>query len=270
MIMRIKRKAFICTLLMVLSCLSGVLLPEHRQTVEAAGTYSVYLEGKCHYDYAQDVLDVVNKERKKAGAEALAMDKELLQAAMLRAAEIALVYDHTRPNGKRCFTASNRMYGENIAIGQRSPKEVMEDWMQSSGHRMNILQEGYCSVGIGVFYHEGHYYWVQCFGYDQAEQIQKTGVEKKTCKISVKRKLSYKISGKKKLTMKKGGTKTLSLKVDNFFTATLLAKSGKWSSSKPSVVTVSKKGKLTAKKKGTAVISCKLGGVTKKITVKVK
>lgn len=263
-------KAFLLSVLVLVTGIFGTVLFAGGQRVEAAGTYSIYIEGESNYDYAQAVLDKVNREREKAGAEALVMNRELQKAAMRRAAELAVRYDHVRPNGKRCFSASDLIYGENIAVGQKTPDAVMKAWMSSKGHRTNIINKAYTAVGIGVFYHNQHYYWVQCFGYADSEAYEKDEIEEKTYKISVKGKLNYSIAGKKAITMRKGEKKTLELKITDFFKSKILAKSGKWSSSKPSVVTVSKNGRLTAKKKGTAVISCKLGGVTKKITVKVK
>ncbi|MDE5967294.1 MAG: CAP domain-containing protein [Lachnospiraceae bacterium] len=265
-----KRNALILLVLLLFADIFGTAPFAGGQRVEAAGTYSIYIEGESNYDYAQAVLDKVNREREKAGAEALVMNQELQKAAMRRAAELAIKYAHVRPNGKICFSASDLIYGENIAVGQTTPAMVMKAWMKSKGHRTNILNEAYTAIGIGVFYHNKHYYWVQCFGYVDGEAYEKNGTEEKTYKISIKGKLNYRIAGKKSITMKKGGTKALELKVTDFYQSKILAKSGKWSSSKPSVVTVSKSGKLKAKKKGTAVISCKLGNVTQKVTVKVK
>lgn len=265
-----KRNAVLCLVLLLFANIFGAAPLFGGQRVEAAGTYNIYIEGESNYDYAQAVLTQVNRERKKAGAEALVMNQELQKAAMRRAAELAVKYDHVRPNGKICFSASDLIYGENIAVGQTTPASVVKAWMASEGHRMNILNEDYKAIGVGVFYHNKHYYWVQCFGYVDGEAYEKSGAEKNTYKISVKGKLDYSIAGKKTITMKKGGVKTLELKVTGFFDGKILAKSGKWSSSKPSVATVSKNGKLKAKKKGTAVIRCKLGTVTKKITVQVK
>jgi uncharacterized protein YkwD len=82
----------------------------------------------------------------------------LLQAAGIRAGEIAALFSHTRPDGSECFTVLEecgvpyRTAGENIAkatTGYRSPAEVIQMWMDSSGHRANILNRDYTSVGIG-------------------------------------------------------------------------------------------------------------------------
>ena len=123
-----------------------------------------------NYDYAYQVLALVNEERAKEGLSALAMDEDLLQAAMVRAAECALFFSHTRPDGSSCFTISSKLNAENIAYNQKSPAAVMNSWMNSTGHRNNILSSGARSIGIGCIYvGMSGPYWVQCFGSGVAE-----------------------------------------------------------------------------------------------------
>lgn len=119
-------------------------------------------------DYEAEVVRLVNIEREKNGLSALKSDNEKLnKAADIRAEEILTVFSHTRPNGTDCFTVlmeqgvSNRAMGENIARGQRTPEEVVEDWMNSSGHRANILNGTYTYIGVG--YNENGNGWVQLF-----------------------------------------------------------------------------------------------------------
>lgn len=151
--------------------------------VEAAGSKTV--EGTSNYDYAYEVLALVNKERSKAGAGSLTMDKELLDAAMMRAAECTVSFSHSRPNGTSCFAICDKMYAENIAYGYDTPEAVMRGWMGSAGHRMNILNSSYNSVGIGCFYKNGSKYWVQCFGYASAESVSNPGNCKSTYQVSL-------------------------------------------------------------------------------------
>lgn len=126
------------------------------------------------YDEAYEILEMVNKERAAEGLSALSMDKDLLDAAMQRAAECTVYYSHTRPNGSSCFTANlSKMSAENIAIGYVSPAAVMEGWMNSAGHRANIMTEGFQSIGIGAAYVNGYYTWVQVFGWGAAETGEK-------------------------------------------------------------------------------------------------
>lgn len=116
------------------------------------------------YTSAYEVLDIVNQERKNEGLNELQMDQDLLNAAMIRASELALNFDHTRPDGTSCFSASSKAYGENIAAGYSTPEYVMEGWMNSSGHKANILGSSYTTIGIGCIKYGSIYYWVQLFG----------------------------------------------------------------------------------------------------------
>ena len=95
--------------------------------------------------YADAVVKLVNQERAKAGLKSLSVNQAAAAAANVRAREIEGAFSHTRPNGSSFSTAlkeqgaSYRAAGENIAYGQRSAEQVMEGWMNSSGHRANIL-----------------------------------------------------------------------------------------------------------------------------------
>ena len=160
----------------------GMLMLPVR-TVEAAGTKTT--TGTCEYDKAYKVLEKVNAERVAAGQSKLVMDKDLLKAAMLRAAELTVEFNHIRPNGEVCFTVCDKMYAENIAYGQTSATEVMESWMASGGHRTNILNGSYKSIGIGCFYKDGVRYWAQCFGYESATAVKQPANVKRTYQVSL-------------------------------------------------------------------------------------
>ncbi len=91
---------------------------------------------------------------------------------MARAKELEALFSHTRPDGSSCFTVlgeygiSYSGAGENIAAGQRSPEEVMNSWMNSQGHRENIMQDSYEKIGVGHYQgQDGTQYWVQLFIY---------------------------------------------------------------------------------------------------------
>ena len=117
------------------------------------------------------VLELVNAERKDAGKSAVKLDSTLNQVAQLRANELLKNLSHTRPDGTVCFTAFDEMgakYGscsENIAAGQMTPEEVMSSWMSSSGHKANILDSNAEKMGVAlVTVPSGYgYYWVQVF-----------------------------------------------------------------------------------------------------------
>lgn len=119
---------------------------------------------------AAAVAALVNAARRDAGLSELELDADLCAAAQARAQEIAQSFSHTRPDGSSCFTIleefgiSYRAAGENIAMGQRTPGEVMDGWMNSSGHRANILNGTFTSIGVGYYVDgAGAAHWVQIF-----------------------------------------------------------------------------------------------------------
>lgn len=119
---------------------------------------------------AEAVTSLVNAARQDAGLSELELDADLCAAAQARAQEIAQSFSHTRPDGSSCFTIleefgiSYRAAGESIAMGQRTPEEVMDGWMNSSGHRANILNGTFTSIGVGYYVDgAGAAHWVQIF-----------------------------------------------------------------------------------------------------------
>ena len=119
---------------------------------------------------AEAVASLVNAARRDAGLSELELDADLCAAAQARAQEIAQSFSHTRPDGSSCFTIleefgiSYRAAGENIAMGQCTPEEVMDGWMNSSGHRANILNGTFTSIGVGYYVDgAGAAHWVQIF-----------------------------------------------------------------------------------------------------------
>lgn len=92
-------------------------------------------------------------------------------------------FSHTRPDGSDCFTAVNGEYGmmgENIAAGQPTPEAVMIDWMNSQGHRENILTPEYNVIGISCYLDETSEYgfhWVQMFGKNKKSVKRKSSLD---------------------------------------------------------------------------------------------
>lgn len=121
--------------------------------------------------YISEVVRLVNAERAKEGLAALQMDSSLNSAAQVRAKEIVTSFSHTRPNGANCFTALSEAgikyngSGENIAYGQKTPAEVVNAWMNSAGHRANIMSSKFTKIGVGCHNSNGTYYWSQFFTY---------------------------------------------------------------------------------------------------------
>lgn len=120
--------------------------------------------------YAEQVVDLVNKERAKEGLAPLTIDTGLEQAALVRSKEIQTNFSHTRPNGSSFATAvaeagvTYRRTGENIAWGQKTPEAVVNAWMNSEGHRANIMNVNFSRIGVGYLTNaSGTPYWTQLF-----------------------------------------------------------------------------------------------------------
>ena len=120
-------------------------------------------------EYAKQVAILVNRERSSYGLQPVKYSPLLIEAANVRSSELRKNFSHTRPNGTSCFTVLKEFdisyfsAAENIAYGQRTPEIVMNAWMNSSGHRANILSKNVEYIGVGVVYSNGIYYWTQLF-----------------------------------------------------------------------------------------------------------
>lgn len=120
-------------------------------------------------EYAKQVAILVNRERSSYGLQPVKYSPLLSEAANVRSSELRKNFSHTRPNGTSCFTVLKEFdisyfsAAENIAYGQRTPEIVMNAWMNSSGHRTNILSKNVEYIGVGVVYSNGIYYWTQLF-----------------------------------------------------------------------------------------------------------
>lgn len=121
-------------------------------------------------NHSDEVIELVNKERQAAGKPALKADDELNKIAAVRAKEISEKFSHIRPDGTKCFTAYNEAgysyvaAAENIAYNYNdSADDIMDIWMNSSGHKANILSDDVTNIGVGYYEADGRYYWVQVF-----------------------------------------------------------------------------------------------------------
>ncbi|MBQ7703854.1 MAG: CAP domain-containing protein [Selenomonadaceae bacterium] len=124
---------------------------------------------KVSANFAQEVLELVNIERAKEHLKPLKLSSSMNHYAQIRAKEITKKFSHTRPSGYSCFTVIPKPYrtvGENIAAGQRSPSEVVAAWMNSPGHRENIMNPKFRELGMGYLYlpdSKYKHYWAQLF-----------------------------------------------------------------------------------------------------------
>ena len=127
-----------------------------------------------------DVLRLTNTQRESEGVTWLTLNQDLTDGASVRAVEIEDTFRHTRPDGTSCFTVLDESYsamGENIAAGQTSASAVVTGWMNSEGHRANILNSSFTKLGVGhaqdFLKHYGNY-WVQLFGGTSNDTISLT------------------------------------------------------------------------------------------------
>lgn len=119
--------------------------------------------------FAQQVIDLTNKERARAGLPALKADGQLSAVAQKKSEDMQQkhYFSHTSPtygspfDMMRDFGITYRTAGENIAQGQRTPQEVVTAWMNSPGHRANILNRQFTHIGVG-FESAGNH-WTQMF-----------------------------------------------------------------------------------------------------------
>ncbi len=156
---------------------------DHRTGLMAKGTLTIdgkeykfdevtgaLLDEDPMLEYREEVLKLVNEERKKNNLSPYKLNTTLCRRADIRAAELVENFSHQRPDGTDCFTVIDDILywyaGENIAAGYSTPEAVVGGWMGSPGHRANILSSEYTEIGIGVVYdNTGKYrwYWVQLF-----------------------------------------------------------------------------------------------------------
>ena len=119
--------------------------------------------------YENEVIRLVNTERSKNGLSPLTANWELSRVARYKSQDMADngYFSHTSPTYgtpfqmMKSFGLSFRTAGENIAYGQRTPQAVVNAWMNSSGHRANILSSSYTQIGVG--YVASGNYWTQMF-----------------------------------------------------------------------------------------------------------
>ncbi len=140
------------------------------------------------YDYAFQVLNLINAERQKQNLSALTMDQTMLDLATKRAVEISVKFAHTKPTGDDFNADDSKIVAENIAISD-SPKSTVSEWMVETSdtyiNKRNILNNNYKSAGVGTVYVDGHYYFVLCFSKNDATAVNSSGYTNSTQTVNV-------------------------------------------------------------------------------------
>lgn len=148
-------RSYIGIVLTAIACCGFALAPAHAAPVQCTAVFSL-----------------VNQARSNASVPPLKSSNVLNEAAAIRAREIVREFSHNRPDGSLFFTVLDKHsfnfgpQGENIASGHSTGADVMNAWMNSTGHRDNILDTSYNRIGIGAYSHNGRMYWVQIFAGD--------------------------------------------------------------------------------------------------------
>ncbi|WP_336776521.1 CAP domain-containing protein [Paenibacillus sp. MMO-58] len=138
-----------------------------KPTTPSTGTGNTGSGTVSQSEFASQVVTLVNKERANAGLKALTSDALLTKVATAKAQDMYQnnYFDHNSPtygspfDMMKSFGVTYNYAGENIAVGQKSPTEVMTAWMNSAGHRANILNANYTKIGVAYVNGE----WVQEF-----------------------------------------------------------------------------------------------------------
>ncbi|KPI48200.1 CAP domain-containing protein [Clostridioides difficile] len=137
--------------------------PEDNNSGSTNGNFSAY---------QKEVVDLVNIERSKAGLNPLTLDSSVSNVATKKSQDMIdnNYFSHNSPtygspfDMLKKFGISYKTAGENIAMGQKTPKEVVNAWMNSEGHRKNILNPNFSKIGVGVAQKSGgSLYWTQIF-----------------------------------------------------------------------------------------------------------
>ncbi|MGW0820896.1 CAP domain-containing protein [Streptomyces sp. NPDC002845] len=144
--------------------------PAEKETKEPAPEAPVEISAEAQAE--AEVLRLVNVERAKAGCDPVAANSALAKLAEAFSKDMALreFFDHIDPDGSDPWDRASALGiaglgGENIARGQATAEAVMKAWMDSPGHRANILNCDFTTLGVGVHLGAGGPWWTQDFGY---------------------------------------------------------------------------------------------------------
>jgi len=242
--------------------------------VQADPVTNLGITGRFDYGAAAEVLTLMNQQRKENGLSALTMDTQLNAAAMQRAAETAVYWSHTRPNGEDCFSVTTGLggtaAGENIAAGQTTAADVMTGWMDSKGHRENILSTDFTSIGVGCFYHAGRFFWVQTFSNKTADGVVPSGVKTAAATVETLLKNIVPVSlTAERTSIGTHDSSALKLTVRNQgwtnATAEVSYPAAQYASSNSAVATVSG-GRVIGVSAGTAVITAAVPGAAASVS----
>ena len=241
-------------------------------------------------ELAAEVVRLVNVERAKEGLAPLGTYDSLTRAAQIRAPEIVTLFSHDRPS---CFTAMDQTgatkgaytWGENIAAGNATAAATVEQWMNSPGHRANILNAKFTHIGVGYQHSAGStygHYWVQMFtGTSSVPDSPGTGTQTPSTQTPSTQKpdtqkpdTQLPSSGEggilfscPTITLYPGGTYSLSVLEHNMRSASGVT----WSNESPELLRLNGNGSsVTAlAERGTGYLTASRNGETIRLTVRI-
>jgi uncharacterized protein YkwD len=147
------------------------LYHHYQQYGQKEGRLPLFPDGKLSDEipkltkYDDDIIEITNKERQKNGLTVLSKSDQLMFDAYVRAKEQTVSFSHTRPDGTEWWTVDpEHMFGENLEwIKSDDAERAVKLWMESPGHRDNILNPKYTRIGVGHVVVGDRYYIVQNF-----------------------------------------------------------------------------------------------------------
>lgn len=239
----------------------------------AEKTVAFKISGIDKQSQGRALLARVNAARKSAGAASLAWSEALEKTAQQRAAELAIYYSHTRPDGTECFTAFPSVVGavgENMAIGYSDAQAVNEAWTNSPGHYANMVETSFSSMASACFAatrSDGASVncWVEVFAGASGSGMTTKTSDKKVVKdvFALQKNLALDLKGVD--SMQVGDASEFKLCNVNREWNTMQViepASASWSSSKPSIASVDGSGRVSAKQAGSTTVKAALGEVS--------
>lgn len=228
------------------------------------------ISGTADYKKAREVFSLVNQVRKSAGKSSVKLDGKLTAAAMQRAAESAVLFNHLRPDVTAFSTVmkGDSLIGECLIANTSSATEMMEACVATDEY-LAVLLDGYGekarSVGVGAFKAGSTYYWVILFSSaDRTANLEYSSAFPNTrYKIKFRAGVVGLEANKTKVELKESDTFTIKItNLNQLFPLekiTMPADGFQYTSSDTAVATVNSKGRITAKKGGSATITVKGG-----------
>ena len=160
------RKTIVAAVMTIVMVVVTGISPAYAATRKGG---NAKLDEAARLNLMVEAFQLANAQRQAAGIAPLEWDESLANSTNIRAAELPFLFSHTRPDGSRCFTAFPAHYtaGENILMGNSGSSKTaagaITGWMNSPGHRANILNPAFTRGAISVYQVGGTYYWAQCF-----------------------------------------------------------------------------------------------------------